>query len=452
MRLLGLNREVLDKVADNQKVVAEKKEQTGIAQRPKESVRPVASAEPKVQPPEPEKSPIIASEPEKATRMPEAKKAAPPAPASVTLIRPSTTIKPLFRRLEEPVSAIASGIRQEPILLDDTDFKIRDMRLLGLRGLRPEPAGGGPGLIILPEVSGLQARASKKLATFRASGPKKIEFSWADMSPDELRAERDSLRDCILEIHSTDNRIRYCVLRDKPATLADSSEFQARLESERTARFTYTIYNWDERGLYYDKLPELQLADCFLQGAGDRNVPKLIEKQDGTWVASLDEEPLLSVGLGKVRFQKDERGLRPVLESRGEVIPVRRSARTGSEPRGNPRASDTRTRKSDEWSVILIKLYDHDPGRLSERIKRAESDVREAEAELEDKDREVREWARGEIRRLEKEIPRLKHLSLIYNSLINLKVVWKIDGLKLELAQLDASKLVPDTGHAAHPR
>jgi hypothetical protein len=447
MQLVGLRRDVLDKVADNQKIVAEKKEQSEKAQAQKDKPTPPVSAEPTDPAPKPKATPTVAPEPAGTTKQPEKHKPAVISSQPVNQVKPSTTVKPLFCRLEEQVSGLGGINTQQPIKLDNSGFVIQRMELLGSKDLDQERVAAGPELTIFTKVSGLQDARPKKLATFHVSATGTIEFAWAPISPDELRTERDSLRDSILAIHSKDNRTQYCILRDKPSAPKGVQEFQERLESKSTRQFTYTFYNWDYNNIYNKQSSKLRLADCTLQG-GDGKAPGLGEKEDGTWVAESDGEDLLSVELCKVRFQRDGHVLRPFAQTRHGEIPIHRPAGNRKERTDNQETGDANAKQSDEGSVIAIRLFDNDPRTLGARIETAKRDLdehRKARGGLKDSDKEEHARIGAEIQDLERKLKRLDHLEALFKATISLKIIWLIDEVKLEIAHLDARKLIPPT-------
>jgi hypothetical protein len=304
-------------------------------------------------------------------------------------------------------------------------------------------------LAVLSESPGSRESKPRKLATFQFLAPREIRFRWANMRPDELTAERARLRDCVLEIRSGDGAVKYCILRDAISPPADANEFTARLDSGSRSDCTYNIYNWDEGGIYYDKLRNLHLADCVLQGSGDGTVPELKEGEHGRWVAaSASGTPLLTVELARVHFQRGIDGLKPVVETNDrELIPVGREMK--KKPSETQRRDAAGAKGSDEWSVVLITLFDREPQRLRERISQIGTAIEGHRKELDalgDEDEEKTRRILQKLKELEVKSKRLQVLNAVYNSLISFKIIWQVEGLRLELLDFDARKLTPNGG------
>ncbi len=450
MELLGVNSAVREKVTKNQKIVEEKKQQKEQAERDREKASLAAVPESRMEP-VPRAAPVVASKPAEPKKNPEKHDSKRPSPPPVAQAPPSTTVQPLFCHLEEPVSGVGGTFEQKPIKLDDGLLPVKSLELLGYKDLEPTPVLGGLEVTVPSRVSGLglmEAR-SRKLASFRASANGLIEFRWAEMRPNEMRAERDILRGGILKICPGDGKPRYCILREKPSISSDRREFEERLDSERSRHGSYTFYSWDPLNLYYDKFHSLKITDCFLQQGKGGKPPELREKDD-SWVAEYEGEPLLTVKLCKFGFQKD--GHTPKLfvkAGKGEDIFVRRVVTRKSSIEVSE-TNDLHGSRADEGSIVVLKLLDDNPRNLKARIEWAEVDKGKAEQKLNDAEREdEKPVLRGRIRELTRSLRRMRALASLFESSISLKVAWNIDEAKLELANMEVLKFTSTTPIAA---
>ena len=106
-------------------------------------------------------------------------------------------------------------------------------------------------------------------------------------------------------------------------------------------------------------------------------------------------------------------------------------------------------------TMVLIDLYDDDPATLLDRKSKCENEVKKTRATLADaiesakhEQKEVSESTKTKISNLEhllnervSEREKLEALTDLWNSKLNAAIVYEVDGLKFEIARLDAVSL-----------
>ena len=452
-RLLGLNPDAMQKVADNQRAVNDKKktlkreEEKKAPERKAEMVADAETTPPKAEPVSPElsgdkASSAVASKPDSSPK-PAGEPVSEPAPQVVTDVRPSI-IKPLFCQIQDPVSAIGGEVAQEPIRLEEKNFVVDSMELLGDAGLEQSPGHDdpqSPWLRIFSPSSDPQVASPKELATFRLTRPTEIGFAWdKTVGPGERPSERARLRDCILKITSKKKTFKFCVLHAAPSPPQYDKGLANHVDYDRQSGCKAAFYKWDAEGHYRGKLAELSIENCALMERNGKVAFSLERVSGGSCQLARHGERLLTVELGRItttsRSGKQKKALDTDLTS-----------------------DNARSEASNTVAVVVVKLFHADPMKIekdietiNEEIKRfrrsidaTEDSIKDRGGDSEDKEKKIHQ-AEKEIERNNNKIRRLEIIKKIRDSSIRLSIAKQIAGLKLEIARLDAMTPIPWAG------
>src|SRR5262249_20575768 len=149
-----------------------------------------------------------------------------------------------------------------------------------------------------------------------------------------------------------------------------------------------------------DIIGDLMLEDCKLKRADGQDDINLERRPDGSWVSFLDHDTLLSVRLAIARRQKGRLVLDDAWSSRSKGLSQRI-------PKKSPDVS----------TVVLIELFNQEPGKLSERIEETKQRIAEEKTNLGKSDKEEQRNAiKEKIGNMEAKKKRFEKLLEIYKS------------------------------------
>ncbi len=456
-RAIGLSGEVREQLADSRRVVEEKKQEIQQAEASAAKPDPAAATQSESGDKEPPKTRVAEARTDDKDGKPAAeKKAAPAVPAKAAPAKQpdstelaSTTVEPRFLPLAEPVSFTATTNDQKEIDLGRPAREVKGMTLIGRLGDGWKclfNGGEEPQLVVRQESpsdgpSGDGLRGKRKggdLAAYHVSSDGKLQFNWSVDGPEDRRAERDWLRGCVLRIESGAGMLTYVVPRQPPSGPRESRRFEGQIRPERDHKYVTFVYRWDDENVYQDRLASLTLEDCLLTTDRDK-VKRLKRKSAGSWTLKHGEETLLSVELGQIKGIKGRETLHPIGGNPEPADPPHDRPRKAGSTDGNPLPKSARS------TVLVVTLHDDEPETLGRRILERK-DTLAAETKAAKKAKDGEKTDEQVLRRIEEEIQHLGRLQEIYRSTLDVKICWKADEARLEIARLRSKALAPEAG------